>query len=322
MNNNTPAHLPVLLDTVVKYALPENGKIFVDGTFGLGGHTNAVLKAYPNLERVIAIDRDEEILNYSMEKNSDARIKGYRARASELPSVLKNLEIKGVDGILLDLGVSSYQLDNPSRGFSFMKSGPLDMRMGKADEITAEYLVNTLERSDLEQMFFEYGEEKFSRRIVDAILRKRSEKRITTTDELSKIICDSVPGAYKGKKQIHPATRVFQALRIAVNNELGEIEEFLSVVLNCLNPGGHLTVISFHSLEDRLIKSFMQKFSKGCECPPIFPVCICGKKPELKIMTKKAIFAEDEEKFLNPRSRSARLRCAKKIMVDTDTGIA
>lgn len=312
-NSEKPVHLPVLLESVVKYALPEGAKAFADCTFGLGGHTNAVLKAYPDLETVIAVDRDAEILEYSKERCSDERVKRYLARASELSDVLRFAGLKGVDGILLDLGVSSWQLDSAERGFSFMKPGPLDMRMSKDDETTAEDLVNSLEKSELEKIFFEYGEEKFSRRIASAIVDKRAEKKITTTEELSQIICNAVPSVPRAKERIHPATRVFQALRIAVNDELKEIEKFLEIALKCLNKNGHLSIISFHSLEDRLVKNFMQKCAKGCECPPEFPVCVCGKKPTIKLLTKKPIFAEESEININPRSRSARLRVAQKL---------
>lgn len=312
-NNNKPVHLPVLLESVVKYALPENAKTFADCTFGLGGHTNAILKEYPAIEAVLAIDRDAEILEYSKDRCKDERVKRYIAKASDLSDVLHFSGLKGVDGILLDLGVSSWQLDSAERGFSFMKSGPLDMRMSKDDETTAEDLVNSLDKSELEKIFFEYGEEKFSRRIASAIVEKRVEKRITTTDELSQIVCNAVPSVPKAKERIHPATRVFQALRIAVNDELGEIEKFLEIALKCLNTNGHLSIISFHSLEDRLVKNFMQKCAKGCECPKEFPVCVCGKKPTIKLITKKPIFAEEDEMKVNPRSRSARLRVCCKL---------
>lgn len=318
MSEIKPAHLSVLVDAVVKYALPENGKIFVDGTFGLGGHTRAVLAAYPAVERVIGIDRDAEILDYSCKILDDPRIKRYQANASDLPEILSNAGISGVDGILLDLGVSSYQLDNPARGFSFSKPGPLDMRMNLDQSDTAEDLVNELDRDELVRIFREYGEEKFSGRIADAIIQSRADSRITTTDRLAAIIRNAVPAYNRHQSQIHPATRVFQALRIAVNKELEEIESFLAIALKCLNPGGHLSIISFHSLEDRLVKSFMQKYHKGCDCPPQFPVCICGKKPQLEILTRKAIFAEEEEISQNPRSRSARLRSARKSIVEVN----
>ncbi len=313
MSNIKPEHKPVLLDQVVKYAMPESGKIFVDGTFGLGGHTRAILEKYKKIELAIGIDRDPEILKYARENFDEPRLTLFQAKASDLPAVLENLRIEKVDGILLDLGVSSYQLDNPDRGFSFSKSGPLDMRMNADEGETAADLVNTLSQSELEKIIFEYGEERFGRKIAESIIRYRSSKTIETTDELAKIVCDVVPNQPKNIKHIHPATRTFQALRIAVNHELDEISEFLNIALDCLNPNGHLSIISFHSLEDRIVKNFIQKNIKGCVCPPQFPVCVCGKKPTIKLLTRKAIFAEDDEIKKNPRARSARLRSIAKI---------
>lgn len=313
MTKITPAHQPVLLETVLKYALPENGKTFVDGTFGLGGHSRAVLEKFTTLEQLIGIDRDGEILEYSKKSLDNSKILRFQATASQLPEILQSTGLSGVDGILLDLGVSSYQLDNPDRGFSFSKPGPLDMRMDQEYGISAEELVNSTDRDELIRIFREYGEEKFSGRIAEAIVRQRQIAPITATDQLAKIICDVVPGKSRSKSHIHPATRVFQAIRIVVNKELEELETFLSIALSCLNPGGHLSIISFHSLEDRLVKNFMQTMQKGCDCPPKFPLCICGKKPLVEILTRKAIFAEEEEAEMNPRARSARLRCARKL---------
>lgn len=312
MTTIVPAHQSVLMDAVLQYALPDNGKIFVDATFGLGGHTRGVLDKFPGLELVIGIDRDAEILDYSSKILDDTRIKRHQATASELPEVMASIGLKGVDGILLDLGVSSYQIDNPARGFSFSKPGPLDMRMDQSQSLTAEELVNTLDKTGLVRIFRDYGEEKFSGRIADAIIRIRENTRIVSTDQLAKIICDATPAFNRHQSHIHPATRVFQAIRIAVNKELEELEIFLSIALRCLNPGGHLSIISFHSLEDRQVKNFMQKYHKGCDCPARFPVCICGRKPELEILTRKAIFADERESQINPRSRSARLRSARK----------
>jgi len=308
-------HTPVLVDAVIKYALPENARFFADCTFGLGGHSKAVLEHNPQLETLIAIDRDRQILDHSCSVFDDARIQRIQARASELPMALRQLHIDGVDGILVDLGVSSYQLEDPQRGFSFTRPGPLDMRMDTDNPTTAEDIVNNLERNDLIKIFREYGEEKFSPRIADAIIRNRQSNRITRTDELASIIAGAVPAASRRESSIHPATRVFQAIRIAVNHELEELEAFLAVALGCLRPGGHLSVISFHSLEDRLVKSFMQERARGCVCPPRFPVCVCGKKPEIEILTRKPVFAEDNEVAGNPRSRSARLRSCRKCEV-------
>lgn len=312
MNEIIPQHQSVLLKPVLEYAFPANGKVFVDATFGLGGHTRAILDKYPEITKVIAIDRDEEILEYSCKVIQDERILRYQANASDLPGIMALAKEESVDGILLDLGVSSYQLDNPSRGFSFSKPGPLDMRMDKDIVETAADLVNTLTKFQMVNIFKQYGEEKFSGRIADAIIREREIEPITTTKRLSEIVYNATPARFRARNLIHPATRVFQALRIAVNDELGELESFLKIALKCLKPGGHLCLISFHSLEDRIVKTFMQRFQKGCICPPTFPVCNCGKKPELEILTKKAIFADESEINSNPRSRSARLRAARK----------
>jgi 16S rRNA (cytosine1402-N4)-methyltransferase len=312
MKNIKPAHTSVLVDAVLEFAFPEQGKTLVDATFGLGGHTSALLEKFPTIESVIAIDRDAEILEHSCNSLKDERIKRFQANASDLAAILPVAGINGADGILLDLGVSSYQLDNPQRGFSFSKPGPLDMRMDQESEQTAQDLVNNLTKHELKHIFKTYGEEKFSGRIAEAILREREIQPIKTTDQLAKIVSDAIPQKFKSKNLIHPATRVFQALRIAVNEELQELERFLDKALSCLNPGGHLCIISFHSLEDRLVKQFMQKHHKGCTCPPYFPVCNCGNYQKLEILTRKPVFATEEEKAGNPRSRSARLRAARK----------
>lgn len=311
-----PEHLSVLVDAVKKYAFPENGEVFVDATFGLGGHTRAILAQFPKIRKVIAIDRDAEILEFSGQVSDDPRIMRFQANASDLPGILPIAQEKGVDGILVDLGVSSYQLDNPQRGFSFTRPGPLDMRMNLDQADTAADIVNNYERNELVRIFRDYGEEKFSGRIADAIIEEREKEAIATTDRLAAIISNAIPAKFKAKSQIHPATRVFQAIRIVVNQELEELELFLKKALSCLNPGGHLCVISFHSLEDRIVKKFLQKQQKGCICPPNFPVCNCGIKPELEILTRKAIFAEESEIENNPRSRSARLRAARKLETD------
>ncbi len=313
MIETTPQHLSVLLNAVLQYGFPDDGKVFADLTFGLGGHTKAILERFPTIRKVIAIDRDAEILEHSCKTCDDQRIFRFQANASDLKAILPLARENFVDGILVDLGVSSYQLDNPERGFSFTRPGPLDMRMNTDQSFTADELVNSYEKQNLVKIFRDFGEEKFSGRIADAIIREREKEPIKTTDRLAAIISAAIPAQSKANSAIHPATRVFQAIRIEVNRELEELEKFLDSAISCLNPGGHLCIISFHSLEDRLVKNFMQKHHKGCICPPNFPVCNCGIKPDLELLTRKAIFAEDQEIAANPRSRSARLRAARKI---------
>lgn len=308
-----PTHLSVLTKAVEEFAFPPTGEVFVDATFGLGGHTRVILNRFPGIRKVIAIDRDAEILDFSCESLKDDRIMRFQANASDIAGILPLAGEKSVDGILVDLGVSSYQLDKAERGFSFTRPGPLDMRMNLDQALTATEIVNNYEKSQLVKIFREFGEENFSGRIADAILREREKEKITTTDRLASIISAAIPGKFKSKNQIHPATRVFQAIRIEVNNELDELEKFLEVALSSLKTGGHLCVISFHSLEDRIVKKFLQKHQKGCVCPPSFPVCRCNQRPELEILTRKAVFADEEETAANPRSRSARLRAAKRI---------
>ena len=308
-------HTSVLLDEVIENLNIKPDGIYLDGTLGGGGHSYHIAERLTQGGRLIGTDQDADAIAAAtkrLEPFAD-RVTIIRDNYENAARRVRELGIDGVDGILLDLGVSSYQLDNPDRGFSFAKSGPLDMRMNPDDGETAADLVNNLPKEELEKIIYEFGEERFGRKIAEAIVKYREAKPFETTDELAKVICDVVPSVPRNQKHIHPATRTFQALRIAVNHELDEISDFLNICLDCLNSGGHLTIISFHSLEDRLVKNFIQKNSKGCECPPQFPVCVCGKKPRIKVLTKKAVFAEEDEVKLNPRARSARLRSVVKI---------
>jgi 16S rRNA (cytosine1402-N4)-methyltransferase len=229
-----------------------------------------------------------------------------------LDDVLKMLEIPRIDGLLLDLGVSSYQLDTPERGFSYMADAPLDMRMNSEDTMSAYDVVNTWSFEELKRILYDYGEERYAPRIASAICSRRETKPIETTLELVDVIRGAMPAAALREKQ-HPAKRSFQAIRIAVNDELGSVEKVMKDAIPCLNPGGRLAVITFHSLEDRIVKNAMADAAKGCTCPPSFPVCVCGKKPLVQLVTRKPIVSGDEELERNPRARSAKLRvCEKK----------
>ena len=229
-----------------------------------------------------------------------------------MAQVLQDLQIPGADGILLDLGVSSPQLDDGSRGFSYMVDAPLDMRMNRQDALSAWQVVNTWSQEELKRILYTYGEERYAPQIAGAICRRREEKPIETTLELVDIIRSAMPPAALREKQ-HPAKRSFQAIRIAVNDELGSVERVMKDAFDLLNPGGRLAVITFHSLEDRIVKTAMNDAAKGCTCPPSFPVCICGKKPKVKLISRKPIVATQEELDENPRSRSAKLRVCEKL---------
>ncbi|MBP3626658.1 MAG: 16S rRNA (cytosine(1402)-N(4))-methyltransferase RsmH [Clostridia bacterium] len=297
-------HISVLLnETIESLGIVSDG-IYVDGTAGGAGHSKEIAK---RLDKgfLIALDRDPEAVKVATE-----RLEGYNAKVinsnfSEMDKVLSELEIDGVNGILLDLGVSSYQLDNAERGFSYHKDAPLDMRMSSSG-VTAGDLVNNLSAEELTDIFYKYGEEKFSSRIARKIVEERSKKAIETTLELAEIIAGAVPAA--ARRDGHPARKVFQALRIAVNGELESLEKVLDKAFNLLKAEGRLAIITFHSLEDRMVKNKFKEYCTGCTCPPDFPVCVCGKKPRGRLLSRKPIEATKEELELNPRSRSAKLR--------------
>ncbi|MEE1185093.1 MAG: 16S rRNA (cytosine(1402)-N(4))-methyltransferase RsmH [Acutalibacteraceae bacterium] len=297
-------HISVLLnETIESLGIVSDG-IYVDGTAGGAGHSKEIAK---RLDKglLIALDRDPEAVKVATE-----RLEGYNAKVinsnfSEMDKVLSELEIDGVNGILLDLGVSSYQLDNAERGFSYHKDAPLDMRMSSSG-VTAGDLVNNLSAEELIDIFYKYGEEKFSSRIARKIVEERSKKAIETTLELAEIIAGAVPAA--ARRDGHPARKVFQALRIAVNGELESLEKVLDKAFNLLKAEGRLAIITFHSLEDRMVKNKFKEYCTGCTCPPDFPVCVCGKKPRGRLLSRKPIEATKEELELNPRSRSAKLR--------------
>jgi 16S rRNA (cytosine1402-N4)-methyltransferase len=263
---------------------------------------------------LIGIDRDPVALKAAGERLAPFgdRVKLVHSNFCEIASVLKELNIEGVDGILLDLGVSSPQLDDGERGFSYMADAPLDMRMNNEDSLSADTVVNTWPYEELKRILYEYGEERYAPKIAAAICERREQAPIRTTLELVDIIRSAMPAAALREKQ-HPAKRSFQAIRIAVNDELGSVEKVMKDAIPCLNKGGRLAIITFHSLEDRIVKTGMANASKGCTCPPNFPVCVCGKKPQVKLITRKPIVSGQQELDRNPRARSAKLRVCEKL---------
>ena len=306
-------HVSVLLEECIDGLAIRPDGIYVDGTLGGAGHSSQIA-ARLTTGRLIGIDRDPVALAAAGE-----RLKPYSDRVTlvhsnfcEIKQVLQDLNIDGVDGILLDLGVSSPQLDDGARGFSYMADAPLDMRMNSEDSLTAHIVVNTWPQEELKRILYTYGEERYSPQIAAAICRRREEKTIETTLELVDIIRSAMPAAALREKQ-HPAKRSFQAIRIAVNDELGSVEKVMRDAIPALNPGGRLAIITFHSLEDRIVKQGMADAAKGCTCPSHFPVCVCGKKPKVKLVSRKPITSTDEELERNPRARSAKLRVCEKI---------
>ena len=306
-------HISVLLDECIEGLNIKPDGIYVDGTLGGAGHSSQIAKRLTT-GRLIGIDRDPVALKAAGERLAPYadRVTLVHSNFCEIAKVLDDLNIDAVDGVLLDLGVSSPQLDDGSRGFSYMVDAPLDMRMNNEDPVTAKDIVNTWSYEELRRILFDYGEERYAPRIADAICRRREEKPIETTLDLVDIIRSAMPAAALREKQ-HPAKRSFQAIRIAVNDELGAVRKVMEAAIPRLNPEGRLAIITFHSLEDRIVKNAMADAAKGCTCPPSFPVCVCGKKPQAKLITRKPITATDEELEANPRSRSAKLRVCEKI---------
>ena len=306
-------HVSVLLDECIQALNIKPDGIYVDGTLGGAGHSSQIA-ARLTTGMLIGIDRDTKALKAAGERLAPYadRVKLVHSNFSRLDEVLDELGIAGVDGILLDLGVSSPQLDEAERGFSYMADAPLDMRMNAEDSLTAHEVVNSWPKEELRRILYEYGEERYAPQIAAAIDRRRAVKPIETTLELVDVIRSAMPPAALREKQ-HPAKRSFQAIRIAVNDELGAVGRVLEVAVPKLNPGGRLAIITFHSLEDRLVKNGMAANAKGCTCPPNFPVCICGCKPKVKLISKKPIVSGNEELERNPRARSAKLRVCEKL---------
>lgn len=306
-------HISVLLNECLDGLNIKPDGIYVDGTLGGAGHSSQIAKRLTT-GRLIGIDRDPVALAAAGErlKPYEDRVTLVHSNFCEIAQVLQDLDIPGVDGILLDLGVSSPQLDDGERGFSYMVDAPLDMRMNSNDALDAKAVVNTWSQEELCRILYDYGEERYAPRIAAAICRRRAEHPIETTLELVDIIRGAMPPAALREKQ-HPAKRSFQAIRIAVNDELGSVEKVMKDAIPLLNPGGRLAVITFHSLEDRIVKTAMASAAKGCTCPPSFPVCVCGKKPQVSLVSRKPIVASAEELENNPRSRSAKLRVCEKV---------
>jgi 16S rRNA (cytosine1402-N4)-methyltransferase len=307
-------HISVMPREVLSYLAPRSGGIYVDGTLGGAGHARLILEASSPGGILVGFDRDPAALRAASERLAEfgGRVRLVNRNFADLLGFLSEQGISRIDGMLLDLGVSSHQLDTAERGFSFQHDAPLDMRMDSTSGETAADLVNGLSERELERIIREYGEERWARRIAQFIVTARSTKSIDTTLQLVDIIKGAIPRA-KWEERLHPATRTFQALRIAVNEELASLERGISAGLQLLNTGGRCVVISFHSLEDRIVKQSFRNMAQGCICPKGLPLCACGHTPQLRVLTSKPVMAGEEEVNGNPRARSARLRAAEKL---------
>ncbi len=303
-------HVTVLLKEAVDGLDIKPDGVYVDGTAGGGGHSAEILSRLEN-GTLYSIDQDPDAIVTVTERfKDDSRSHIVKGNFGEMKALMNGLGVDKVDGVLLDIGVSSHQLDERSRGFSYHEDAPLDMRMSQSGETAAD-LVNTLEVGELSRILSLYGEEKYAYSIAKGIVRYRESKPIETTLELAEIVKENVP--QKVRRDGHPARKTFQAIRIAVNHELDVLESGLRDAFDLLNKGGRLSVITFHSLEDRIVKQFMRDKAQGCTCPKDFPVCVCGKKPQVRIVTRKPILPSDEELEQNPRARSAKLRVCEKL---------
>ena len=306
-------HLSVLPDEVIRFLEPADGKTYLDGTLGGGGHSALILEKAPEA-LLVGIDRDQTALAAAGARLAvyGERIRLLHGDFADVAGHLNSLGITALDGFILDLGVSSHQLDTRERGFSFQQDAPLDMRMDTSSGETAADLVNELPERELERIISEFGEERWAKRIASFIVKERTESLITTTFRLVDIIKGAVPKA-KWDERIHPATRTFQALRIAVNSELESLERGMRAALDLLKPGGRGVIISFHSLEDRIVKHIFREYAGGCTCPRQMPVCVCGKQPRVKVLTGRPVTATQTEINENPRARSAKLRAVEKL---------
>ena len=313
MSEQSYTHKPVLLEECIQALAIRPEGIYLDGTLGRAGHSREIARRLTS-GRLICVDRDRAALDAAEERLAPWRDKVTLVHSNfgELDAILDGLGLDGVDGMLFDLGVSSPQLDDPSRGFSYMADAPLDMRMDKTDTLTARTVVNEWPQEELRRILWQYGEERYASAIAGAIVRARDKGGIETTLQLVDVLRAAMPAAALREKQ-HPAKRTFQAIRIAVNDELAAVDKMVRAAVPRLNAGGRLAVISFHSLEDRIVKNALAEFAKGCTCPPDFPVCVCGKKPQVKLVNRKPIVSGPAELEENPRARSAKLRVAEKL---------
>ena len=306
-------HKPVLLRECIDALNIRPEGVYVDGTLGRAGHSREIARRLTS-GRLICVDRDQAALDAAPARLAEwmDRITLVHGNFQDLPALLDGLGVDRVDGMLFDLGVSSPQLDDGARGFSYMQDAPLDMRMDRSAALTADVVVNQWPQEELRRILSQYGEERYAAAIAAAIVRTRERAPIRTTLELVEVVKGAMPPAALREKQ-HPTKRTFQAIRIAVNDELGSVDRMVREAVPRLNPGGRLAVISFHSLEDRIVKNALAAFAKGCTCPPDFPVCVCGKKPQVKLVNKKPIVSGAAELEENPRARSAKLRVAEKL---------
>ncbi|MBR4905962.1 MAG: 16S rRNA (cytosine(1402)-N(4))-methyltransferase RsmH [Clostridia bacterium] len=302
-------HVPIMVSEVLTLLDPSRGGVFVDGTLGGGGHAEAVLSALPESGRLFGIDRDDDALRAAGARLSrfGDRFTAIKGNFFDMKELLAARGVYKVDGILLDLGVSSHQLDARERGFSYKAEAPLDMRMDQSAPLSAKIVVNEWPESELKRIFWEYGEEKFSGKIAARIVERRKEQPIETTTELAELIKGAIPAKFRNEPQ-HPARRCFQAIRIAVNGELDGLYDAIVSAHDLLNPGGRLAILTFHSLEDRIVKNAFRTFENPCTCPKSAPVCICGKKPTAKVLTRHPLVASEEEQKENSRATSAKLR--------------
>jgi 16S rRNA (cytosine1402-N4)-methyltransferase len=308
-------HLPVLVEEVMSTLAPAPGSLHIDATVGGGGHTERILEATDPDGRLLGLDADGAAIARVGQRLSrfGGRLVLRQANFRELGTIAPNEGFGQVDGLLFDLGLSSFQLADTERGFGFRAGGPLDMRFDATRGVPASELIATLDAPELTALFRRYGEEPFAARIARGIVESRRTTAITTAEELAAIVERVAPRSAPGRRRVHPATRVFQALRIAVNEELDALQQGLSSAVELLRPGGRLVVLSYHSLEDRIVKRFLQAERRGCVCPPELPVCVCGRNPRLRLVTRRAVMPTRDETAANPRARSARLRAAERI---------